>query len=94
MAFLLNPACNFTIKPLVCFIKIHSVLFGRNKTIVAPMVAAQMITAAAAQPNNAPPASVSNEAMGSDNATVRIYVAPKTSKAVASCLFTKAFKLA
>ena len=86
-AFSLNPISNFVKKPLVRFVKnSFSAVWAALKTIEAPIVAAQIITAAAIQPNKAPPASVKSEAMGSDKATVRIYVIPNISRAVANCL--------
>ena len=47
-----------------------SAVWAAIKTIEAPIVAAQIITAAPVQPNRAPPTTVSNEAMGTDMATV------------------------
>ena len=70
---LLKPGLQFCQKTCGALTKnSFSTVRAAIKTIVAPMVAAQMITAAAGQPNKAPPASVSNKATGSDKATDRI----------------------
>ena len=55
------------------FITVASGLFAAINTIVEPTVAEKIIKIKASQPNNDPPQMVKSEAIGIENATMKIY---------------------